>query len=58
MVNASDFFPAPVNFFNPPGSADPADDTAINNFNIRSPRPARHGQPVTAPYDYVNSTRM
>ncbi len=56
VVNASDFFPAPVSFFNPPGSTDPADDTAIDNYNTINGVTPRM-TPVVAPTTYVHSTR-
>ena len=35
VIKATDFFPAPVSFFNPPASTNSADDTAIKNDNTR-----------------------
>jgi len=32
----TEFFPAPVSFFNPPTSTDPQNDTAVYNDNVRS----------------------
>lgn len=57
VVNASDFFPAPVSFFNPPGSTDPADDTAIDNFNMVTATGPPRPTPLAAPSSYVHSTR-
>ncbi len=46
-VKATDFFPAPVSFFNPPDSTLATDDTAIKNDNTRM-------SGILSPTTYVN----
>ena len=48
-IKATDFFPAPVSFFNPPASTLATDDTAIKNDNTRI-------SGIVSPTTYVNDS--